>query len=556
MALVHDGGNRRAAAWWRRIGGGRAAAPPLMTRRQLVRALRRLGPADLVRALRWRVAPLIAHGGTVFCVAAGPAARRRARALGWRVAFKARRGDFLKALEEVAGDDLARHASSLLARRRPHVSAARRLSGKQALMLALAGAAGVVWPPLIWQALYLIPPLLFVALTVLRLAALLSPPRPAPCPPLDDPRLPVYTVLVPLYRETGVLAQLIEALSAIDYPPDKLDIKLVIERSDDGMRAALAEWALPDHFEVITVPDIAPRTKPKALNHALAFARGDLLTIYDAEDIPAPDQLRLAAARFAAAGDELACLQAKLAWYNTNESVFTRMIALEYAAHYDVMLPFLARIGAPLPLGGTSCHFRVRALRRCGAWDPHNVTEDADLGLRLARAGYRTAVLPSLTLEEACVSWRTWRDQRSRWIKGWLQTWLVHMRHPRRLPVKAHLTLQVVLGAGVFAVLLAPWCAVMLAHALLHPAAPSGAFGLLLLGLALFLLTVGYGAAVTIVMVGMYRRGLMALWPWLLFLPLYWLLMSVAAWQALAEFLWRPHHWRKTGHGLSAFTRR
>ena len=527
-----------------------------MTRPQLVRALRRLGPADLVRALRWRVAPLIAHGGTVFCVAAGPAARRHARALGWQVAFGARHDEFLRALEEVAGDGLARHAGSLLARRAPRLSAVRRLSAGQMLFLLLAGAAVLLWPRLVWQALHLIPALLFVALTVLRLVALFSPQRRTPCPPLDDARLPVYTVLVALYRETGVLAQLIEALAAIDYPPDRLDIKLVIERSDDGMRAALAQWVLPEHFEVITVPDIAPRTKPKALNYALAFARGDLLTIYDAEDIPAPDQLRLAAAHFATAGDDLACLQARLAWYNTNESFFTRMIALEYAAHYDVMLPFLARIGAPLPLGGTSCHFRTRALRRCGGWDPHNVTEDADLGLRLARAGYRTAVLPSLTLEEACVSWRAWRDQRSRWIKGWLQTWLVHMRRPSRLRAREHLTLQVVLGAGLFAMLLAPLFAAMLAYALLFPAAPAGPFDLLLLGLALFLLTVGYGAAVTIVLIGMYWRGLMALWPWLLLLPVYWLLMSVAAWQALGEFLWRPHHWRKTRHGLSAFTRR
>jgi glycosyltransferase XagB len=181
---------------------------------------------------------------------------------------------------------------------------------------------------------------------------------------------------------------------------------------------------------VIVVPCGLPQTKPRALNYALCFARGSLLTIYDAEDIPDPRQLRRAAAAFAVLPQDTACLQAELVFDNANENWLTRQFTIEYAMLFGMILPALAAHRLPLPLGGTSNHFRIDALRRAGAWDAYNVTEDADLGIRLARLGFDTDTITSCTYEEANVSLRNWMRQRTRWMKGFLATWLVHMREP------------------------------------------------------------------------------------------------------------------------------
>ena len=276
--------------------------------------------------------------------------------------------------------------------------------------------------------------LLLLAPTVLRGMALICryERRPRAPRPLSDQELPVYTVLVPLYREVSVLVQLIEALLALRYPVHKLDIKLVIEKSDFEMRAAIARLTLPPHFTVVEVPPAHPVTKPKALNYALSLARGSLVTVYDAEDLPHPGQLRLAAATFATCEPRVACLQAVLAFYNPAENWLTRQFAIEYAALFDVQMPMLSALGWPFPLGGTSNHFRVDELRYVGGWDPFNVTEDADLGFRLARFGYEARAVASVTYEEANVALANWIAQRTRWLKGFLQTWLVHMRNPVR----------------------------------------------------------------------------------------------------------------------------
>ncbi|MCF6191856.1 MAG: glycosyltransferase, partial [Candidatus Hydrothermae bacterium] len=227
--------------------------------------------------------------------------------------------------------------------------------------------------------------LFYLAMAALHVSAAASRWRASVPPLLKDNALPVYTVLVPLYREAAVLGQLLQALARLDYPAERLDIKLLVEEDDEETLAALRGFVLPRHMEVLVVPRGAPRTKPRALNHGLACARGELLTIYDAEEVPHPGQLRVAASCFAVQGADMACLQAPLGWYNATSSFFSRMLAVYYAAHFHVILPWLHKLGLPLPLGGTSNHFRVAALREAGAWDPFNVTEDADLGLRLAR---------------------------------------------------------------------------------------------------------------------------------------------------------------------------
>jgi glycosyltransferase XagB len=238
---------------------------------------------------------------------------------------------------------------------------------------------------------------------------------------VEDRRLPVYSVVVALHREARVVPQLLAALAAIDYPRGKLDIKLVIEHDDRATRLAIEALDLPATYEVVVAPAGWPRTKPRALNIALPLVRGELLVIFDAEDAPAPCQLREAAERFLRAPRELACLQARLAIDNIEDSWLTRLFAIEYAVLFDVLNPGLAGLGLPLPLGGSSNHFRTEVLREVCGWDAWNVTEDADLGLRLARFGYGVGILPSSTQEEAPALIDAWLKQRRRWSKGWMR---------------------------------------------------------------------------------------------------------------------------------------
>ena len=258
-----------------------------------------------------------------------------------------------------------------------------------------------------------------------------APPEPVRLP--GDKDLPVYTIVAPLYRETEVARKLLAALERLDYPRAKLDVKFVVEADDPQTRLALEACDLPVWCEIIVAPPGAPRTKPRALNVALPVARGELLTIYDAEDEPDPDQLRRAAGRFALAAPDMACLQARLAIDNSGDSWLAALFALEYAALFDVVNPGIAALGLPMPLGGTSNHFRVDVLRELRGWDAWNVTEDADLGMRLARAGYRVETLASTTHEEAPVTMRAWLAQRRRWQKGWAQTLVTMSKHPLRL---------------------------------------------------------------------------------------------------------------------------
>ena len=256
--------------------------------------------------------------------------------------------------------------------------------------------------------------------------------------------LPVYSVLVPLFREAKVLPGLVQSLKSLDYPKARLEVFLVLEEADIEMQAAVLSMRLPACFRTILVPDGPPRTKPKALNYALQFATGDYVVVYDAEDRPEPDQLLRALATFSRYPPTLGCVQAQLNIYNPRASWITRQFTIEYSALFDAILPALARLGMPVPLGGTSNHFPRETLVACGGWDPCNVTEDADLGFRLARRGLRTVILASTTWEEAPVDLGQWVKQRTRWLKGWLQTYLVHTRQPFRLT--AELGLRGALG--------------------------------------------------------------------------------------------------------------
>lgn len=466
------------------------------------------------------------------------------------------------------GGVLAERAAFGLRRMQPRASAgtlgaSRFIFATFALLLMLIPILLSEAPGPLAVTLAVVVSVVLLGWTILRLGACLgSPIEVARAPLRDDRLLPAYSLIVALYHEARVVPQLVAALEAIDYPKEKLQVLLVIEADDPATAAALARHARHPCFEVITAPDIGPRTKPKALNVALPFVRGAYVGIFDAEDIPDPDQLRRACAVFRSrAGREIGCVQARLAIDNVDDGWITRQFAAEYAGHFDVLLPMLGACRLPFPLGGTSNHFRREALDAAGGWDPYNVTEDADLGIRLARHGWRAAVIDSTTDEEAPRHWRAWLRQRTRWYKGWMQTLLVHGRHPRSLMRDAGpgggAAFFLLVGGGVAAAMIHPFFLFTLAWNLMvgRPAPlETSAIAVEGVGLAVFL--IGYSGAILCTALGMRRRRMAGLWRVLPLMPVYWLMMSLAAWRAVLQLVCAPQLWEKTDHGLARTSRR
>ena len=420
---------------------------------------------------------------------------------------------------------------------------------------------GVLHPATTALALSLVLLPLFLATVALRISGLFEP---APVDlwrehgwRIDDARLPVYTVAVPLLRETRVLPKLVAALSALDYPPAKLDIRLLVEAHDAELIAAIEAADLPPTIRMAIVPPGMPRTKPRALNLALLEARGTLITVFDAEDVPDPRQLRTAAEMFLKSGPELACVQARLVIDNSGDGILPSLFALEYAGLFDVVNPALLKARLPIMLGGTSNHFRTEALREIGGWDAWNVTEDADVGLRLARAGRRFADLPLRTLEEAPRTPRIWLNQRTRWMKGYLQTIITHLAAPRSLLREAGVgqaAVFVTLALGsLLSALGYPFFVTALALALLDGElmARDDLAGRTIATLALSVPLAGAAAIIGPALCGAWRRRAFRLLLWLPLMPLYYLLVSLAAWLALVEYARDRHRWNKTPHGLA-----
>lgn len=440
-----------------------------------------------------------------------------------------------------------------LAREQPGRSARRVFTWTQLFVLsALAGLliwCGVRWPRETGVTLYAFAYCVFIIAITWRLfaAARLKPLKRSYYDPKGG-EWPFYTVLCPLYKEANIASDLALALSRLDYPRHALEILFLVEEDDlPTISAALAAANAP-HMRVVIVPVQRPRTKPKALNVGLALARGSFITVYDAEDRPHPKQLLAALAAFAENDESLVCVQAPLAPDNANERWIAMQFAAEYAIQFREILPLLARLGWPIPLGGTSNHFRTEALRALGGWDPFNVTEDADLGYRIACAGKRCDMIAPPTWEEAPVSFHAWLEQRTRWIKGHMQTWLVMMRDPlarlREMGLMGFFAMQLVLGGGVLASLVhGPLAVIVFAAAvtpfdLLDPAA----FSLALIGYAV----AAFGALTACAVSGEFSHVRAAIT-----MPLYWPLSSLAAYQALFRLVTRPHHWDKTKHGVA-----
>jgi cellulose synthase/poly-beta-1,6-N-acetylglucosamine synthase-like glycosyltransferase len=373
---------------------------------------------------------------------------------------------------------------------------------------------------------------------------------------IPAPELPVYSILVPVYREPKVIPTLLQALARLDYPPEKLDVILLFEEDDAETIAQAKAARPPHHFRFVYIPKSLPRTKPKACNYGLQFCRGEFVTIYDAEDIPDPGQLKEAVRALRHGGADLVCVQAALNYFNSSENVLTRMFTLEYSFWFDYVLPGLDRLGLPIPLGGTSNHFPVARLRKLGAWDPFNVTEDADLGIRATVENFRVGVIRSTTYEEANRELGNWIRQRSRWIKGYMQTWLVHNRRPasllRAIGLRRWLSYQFFIGGTCLTFLANPVVWLVCALSLLFPAwmGPFKAGWIRDLAFATFVS--GNGLAIVQSAIGAYRRRLTHLLPYALLTPFYWCLHSIAAYVALWQLFTKPFYWEKTTHGLTS----
>jgi glycosyltransferase XagB len=399
---------------------------------------------------------------------------------------------------------------------------------------------------------------------------------------------PLYTVLVPLYKERNVARNILVSLARLDYPADRLDVKFLLEADDAETCDALLAAGVPAWAEIVVVPLAQPKTKPRACNHGLERARGEYLVVFDAEDRPDPDQLKQAVCAFGKADQRVVCLQAQLAYHNHRQNLLTRWFALEYNVWFRRYLGGLVRLGVPIPLGGTSNHFRTAVLRELGGWDPFNVTEDCDLGVRLYMSRYRTLTLDSTTWEEANSRVGNWIRQRSRWLKGYLITHLVWSRRPIHLVARLGpwaalgFFLSVFCVSSLAAFNLVLWC-VAAVHATLIVMDLANGFTLwevltthdrehlryswqmmysgrgedpllstmsqIFFSAAICLL-VGNLLFVVIAALAGRRPGQRGMWWAALASPIYWVLISIGAWKAVWQLLVKPHYWEKTVHGL------
>lgn len=373
---------------------------------------------------------------------------------------------------------------------------------------------------------------------------------------LKDEELPFYTILVPVYRESNIVHQVMEHVVAVDYPSGKLEILILIEEDDDETWLAAKQAEPPDFVHLIRIPHALPKTKPKACNVGLSFARGDYLVIYDAEDIPDVDQLKKALVAFKKGGPKLVCIQAALNYFNHSENWLTRMFTLEYSYWFDYVLPGLKKLNLPIPLGGTSNHFRVDLLRELAGWDPFNVTEDADLGIRASTQGYEVGIVNSTTMEEANNHLPNWIRQRSRWIKGYMQTALVHTRNPLHLfktvGIRQSLGFALLIGGTPLALLAyLPSLCVYIFWIITGTHAIDEYFPPWVLYMGLFNFLIGNALGIYFSMLAVFKRQKYNLLIYCLFNPVYWMLQSIAAYKAFFQLISKPFFWEKTVHGIS-----
>lgn len=400
------------------------------------------------------------------------------------------------------------------------------------------------------------------AITTQRLAALVSWRKDMTLPywlPNGPARISAYrkrpkvTILVPLYKEDAVLSELVNALKCLDYPAEYLEVIFLLEEVDSQTANALSCLRLPEFISTLTIPEDWLQTKPKAMNYAVPFCTGEIIGIYDAEDRPESDQITKVVGHFLAAPANVACVQGYLDFCNSRANWISRYFTIEYATWFRIILKGIQALGPPIPLGGTTVFFRRSILEKIGGWDAHNVTEDADLGMRLARFGYRCEMVNTTTWEEANNNALPWIRQRSRWLKWVFMTWVTHMRNPAalldNLGLIRFLNFQVVLPSGLSAFLAVPvFWALWLAHFAI-PAIPVNMSPSQLWWLFAVVLTIGQAVNLTAIILATGHKHLRHLRPYILTLPFYWPLGMCGAYKAIAELFFAPFYWDKTAHG-------
>ncbi|MEO8529141.1 MAG: glycosyltransferase, partial [Pseudolysinimonas sp.] len=467
---------------------------------------------------------------------------------------------------------IADEAANELFRQNPKLSARQVFSRGQKvgfIVIVLVGLVSlVIWPvPTVITVLTIVS-VAFLASTIFKLMIAMKGAKydvvervsREQVDELLDVDLPKYTVLVPVFREANIVPQLVGNLGNIDYPADKLEVLVLIEDEDHLTREAYLGSNPPPNFHLVNIPKGTPQTKPRACNVGLFLASGEFLVIYDAEDAPDADQLKKCVVAFRRGGAKTVCVQAALNFFNADENVLTRMFTLEYNYWFDYMLAGLDAADLPIPLGGTSNHFRTQALIELGGWDPYNVTEDADLGIRASAMGFRVGVINSTTMEEANTSIPNFIRQRSRWIKGYMQTSLVHARRPlaliREIGLRRFLSFVLLIAGTPITFLAVIPLYVVTAFTIFIPTQwLEPFFPVWLLWITLVNFVIGSSVMVYLSMMGPYKRGTFDLILWSLLNPVYWILHSLASYKALWQLLFKPHYWEKTEHGLTHQTR-
>ena len=371
---------------------------------------------------------------------------------------------------------------------------------------------------------------------------------------IKDKELPVYTILIPLYREEKVIKQIMKAMTAIDYPPNKLDIIITLEEYDHPTINAIKKVGLPSHFKTLILPNVQPKTKPKALNVAFLKTKGKFLVIYDAEIIPEQDQLKkayLAFKKFPMIG----CFQTRLDHYNAHQNAITKLFNAEFSFYYDLFLPGLQKLGYPIPLLGHSVHFRREVIDRVGAWDPYNVAEDCDVGIRIHRMGYLTGIINSTSLEEATSDFKGWIMQRTRWMKGFIQTSIVHLRHPFRFKNEVggwknfFAFIVTVPGSVIINILNLFYWIMLILWLTTHSVIIQKLFPGPILYISFLSFATGNVLFTYFNLLGSYKRKQFALVKYSLLSPFYWILLAIATSRSAVQIITKPHHWEKTKHG-------
>jgi cellulose synthase/poly-beta-1,6-N-acetylglucosamine synthase-like glycosyltransferase len=504
----------------------------------------------------------------------------------------------------MSGVDGPRRTAPRGRRRAAHTeTAARLLSPLQKVLgivlAAMIAAGGFLWPRptatlLVGFCIFFYVLLAGLRLVIMAVGRAYRPPRRVTVR-AEDPGLPDYAVLLPVHKEANMLRHLVTRINKLEYPRQRLHVLLLIESDDeetlaaareiglqfdtdpqggDGFGSGFAGAASPapsahplSHVTVVVIPPGGPKTKPNAMNVAMRKVTDlgcTFLTIFDAEDRPEPDQLLKAIGTFRLAPPELVCLQAELAFWNDDTNWVSALYWIAYKIHFVRFLPGLAKLGLPIPLGGTSNHFKVSALRDAAlpdgsVWDAHNLTEDADLGARLISAGYRIQLLTSVTLEEAPVNSRVVDKQQRRWKGGYLQTGLVHTRHPlraiRRMGLVRWFCFNLLMLGTPFSFMINPvFYALTLTYFVTRTHVITELFPTVIYYPSLALLVVGnfvlvFELILTCLEEANSTRGRYSLLWYMMLAPLMWLWMSYSTYVATWELLTGKRGWHKTPHG-------